>query len=77
MKLIGYRFREGLGPLSEGTVQMNSFTVLLGANDVGKSSLLATFVRDLQAMQWPHVDGDGPDAFGSLPWTSLRPCFLI
>lgn len=76
MRIVGYRFHEALGPLSTGSVPLSSFTVLLGANDVGKSSFLATFARDLQAMQWPPADENNTDESGTLPWDEPPTLFL-
>jgi ABC-type phosphate/phosphonate transport system ATPase subunit len=47
MKLIGYACRHPEQPLRRVFLPLNDFTVLLGRNDAGKSSLLRSVERDL------------------------------
>lgn len=47
MKLIGYACRHPEQPLRKAFLPLSDFTVLLGRNDAGKSSLLRSVERDL------------------------------
>jgi predicted ATPase len=45
MQLVGYEFSDADGPVVSGFLHLGSVTVLIGANDVGKSRLLRTIAN--------------------------------
>jgi hypothetical protein len=45
VRLIGYEFADADGPVAGGYLHLGSVTVLIGANDVGKSRLLRTIAQ--------------------------------
>ena len=54
MRLIGFRYAKAASPVGEGFVPLDDLTVVLGANDVGKSRLLALMQRRLVEPQGPN-----------------------
>jgi energy-coupling factor transporter ATP-binding protein EcfA2 len=48
MRLVGFRFEQADGPASTGYVPLGQLTAVLGANDAGKSRLLATLASALR-----------------------------
>lgn len=62
MRLIGYWFGEGEGPIEGGWLPLGDLSVVMGANDAGKSRLLRRFAADLEAMAAPSDASAPPTA---------------
>jgi hypothetical protein len=71
MRLIGYACKQPTPPLRHSFVPLSDLLVLIGANDVGKSSLLRVMTRDLNGGHFDQVDEEMAKLVGGIFYAEL------